>query len=567
MAIQHDTELEQADAVASPSVNWRGAVLTISIATLCIAFFQFLGEPLFQWGRGYRWIASEISFWIGLVVLIFWMGVTSRFPPRVRLIGAVVPIALLTGFFALFQFKRDGDLTPYRIVPRWNLSLAVVSDEDIRAGDTAKPTPGGSEPSSSSLNLGPDSAIGQFLGPDRTGIVRGVTLRRDWDRHPPRELWRQPIGGGFSSFAVCGDYLFTQELRGKREFVSSYELLTGKPVWRTKSPGLFKSNWTGDGPRATPTITQRRLYSVGGEGRLICLDAETGEMVWTRHVHQTVDAENTRFGKSGSPLLIGDRVIVTGGGERGPSLLAFDKTTGELDWTAAWGPDPQDQGTIYNSYASPVAATLHGTVQIVNLEDKGVAAYHPETGRQLWTFDWPWQDLEPKVSQPVILPGNRVFISAAYASGCAVFQIERMSDQTLQTELVWQNRNLRTKFSNVVVRDHYVYGLHDRILACVDLRSGERRWRGGRFGHGQILLVGELIVVVSEMGEVALVEAGSEQFRELGRFRALHDRTWNCPVIHVPRRRDDVVYLVLRNDQEAVCYELAREPPAARTTN
>ncbi len=530
-------------------VNLRGPIVIFSVVPLCIVFFQLFGEAAFQWGRGYRWLASEISLWLGLIGLIFWMGVRSGFSGRVRLVGSLMPLISLIAFFSIFAFKRDGDLIPYGVRLRW--AKTVIDD----AADV-KPD--------KSIEIETDTAsderpsFDQFLGSNRDGIVRDVHLERDWTKHPPRELWRQPIGGGYSSFSIVKEYIFTQELRGEQECVSCYELLTGKTVWRRKTEDFFQSNWTGGGPRATPTIDGDRLYAVGGEGGLYCLEAATGEVVWSTQILKPYEAENTKFGKSCSPLILDKKVIVTGGGTNGPSLIAYEKETGDMVWKSSWGDKPDDQGTIYNSYASPVLVSLHGVPQILNMEDKGVASYEPETGEQLWTFDWPWEDVEPKVAQPVVVADNRIFVSAAYASGCAVFEVRRADDGMMATELVWDSRRLKTKFSNVVVHEGFVYGLHDRVLSCLDLRDGKKQWAGGRYGHGQILMVDDLILVVGEMGEVALVEATPSEHRELGRFQALNDRTWNSPAISIPGDNDAVAHLLLRNDQEAMCYGLAR---------
>jgi outer membrane protein assembly factor BamB len=181
-----------------------------------------------------------------------------------------------------------------------------------------------------------------------------------------------------------------------------------------------------------------------------------------------------------------------------------------------------------------------------------VTGHDPADGRILWEYSWPGNF--PKCSQPVPLKEDRVFISAGYGAGCAMLQIQAGSGGSMTVEEVWRNQTMKTEFTNVVVRDRYLYGLDDGILACVDLATGQRKWkdRAGNYGYGQILLVGDLLLVQSQAGPVALVEATPTRFHELGQLDALHSKTWNNPVLAGK-------YLVVRNDREAACYELPLE--------
>ncbi len=236
---------------------------------------------------------------------------------------------------------------------------------------------------------------------------------------------RREIGAGWSGFAVVGDYAFTQELRGDVEVVACYRVPTLEPVWVHQDEEGYRSiKPDGTGPRATPTVAGDRVYVMGGTGNVNCLKVATGKRVWQRHVLHDYDAAVCNWGKSDSPLVVDDLVIVTGGGGQGPSLVAMKKATGEVAWTAAWS--DERQGTIADSYASPMLATLCDVRQVLNQEDAGVAAYDPRTGRQLWRLDWPWGELKhPKVSQPIPLPGDRLFIAAEYGSGCLLVQVRR----------------------------------------------------------------------------------------------------------------------------------------------
>jgi outer membrane protein assembly factor BamB len=386
-----------------------------------------------------------------------------------------------------------------------------------------------------------DTDYPQFLGRDRNGVVHGVRLSRDWQTRPPKELWRRSIGLGWSAFAVVGDYAVTQEQREDKELVVCYELKTGKPRWKHEHDVRLHDKQGGDGPRATPTVVGNRVYTLGGTGILDCLDAATGKNLWSRDTLAENGLTNVIWGKSCSPLIVEDKVIVTGGKEKHDSLLAYHKDTGEPLWKA---------GDDDASYSSPALATLAGQKQILCVNAHSVTGHDPKDGTILWKFDWPaeWA----KASQPVPLPGDRVFLSAGYGVGGVLLHLKRGSDGQWSAEQVWANRKMRTQFSNVVLARDCAFGLDDRVLACVDVQTGEQKWKGERYGFGQVLLVGDLIVVQAEEGFVALVEADPNEFKELARLPALNSMTWNNPVLSGP-------YLLVRNDKEAVCYEMPVE--------
>jgi outer membrane protein assembly factor BamB len=380
----------------------------------------------------------------------------------------------------------------------------------------------------------------QFLGPARVPMLAGPALARDWDRQPPEPLWRQPIGGGWSAFAVLGEYALTQEQRGEEEWVCCYELRTGRLRWRHADRAGFVSVIAGDGPRATPTVHDGRVYTMGATGLLNCLEGATGQVLWRHDVLREHGAVNVEWGKACSPLVADDLVIVSGGGGQGPSLLAFDRITGQPRWTAG-------EAACAESYSSPALAELCGVRQVLLLRDFDLAAFDPADGRQLWSHPWPAAN--PKVSQPLVLAGDRVLISTGYGNGCTLIQVVRGDDGALDARELWRSRNLKTKFTNVVVHGDHLYGLDEGILTCLALDSGERAWKAGRYGHGQILLVGDLLLVQCESGEVALVEPAPDELRELTRFAALDGKTWNNPALAGR-------LLLVRNDREAACYRL-----------
>ncbi len=378
------------------------------------------------------------------------------------------------------------------------------------------------------------SSFRRFLGPAGDGFVPGITLATDWDASPPELLWRRPVGLGWSGFVVAEGLAVTQEQDGDEERVTCYQLDTGEPVWSHGEDVRFSEAMGSDGPRSTPTIDGIYVYAMGATGLLNCLELSTGEPLWRRDV--LADHGNLTWGKSNAPLIHGDLVIVTGG-DNGPSVLAFDKMTGEPVWDAEGAPA---------SYASPVVATLGGLEQIVAVNSTEVAGYDPATGACHWKFEWPGSF--PKAAQPLPVGDDRVLVSASYAVKSALLEISGGRELSV----VWESSKFPTKFSSGLVRGGYAYGLGEGRMVCIDLADGSRVWRGDSYGYGQNLLVGDIILVQAERGQVALVAADPEEFRELARLDALSGKTWNPPALAGE-------FLLVRNASEAACYRLPLE--------
>ncbi len=430
-----------------------------------------------------------------------------------------------------------GDLVP-RFKFRWQAHADQLLQEPVvQAGavDLAKTSP---------------YDFPQFLGPDRNASVSKVTLERDWKTKPPKQLWRIPIGAGWSGFAAVNGFAVTLEQRGPDELVTCYELATGQLKWAHVNRARHATIPGGIGPRSTPTIQQGRVYALGATGMLWCLDGATGREVWKDDLLQRigitadVDSLGIAWGRSASPLVVDDLVVVPLGGKSGGpwvSLAAYHKGTGQLAWTA---------GKYQASYSSPCVATIHGVRQILIVNQDFVTGHQPETGAVLWEYPWPGlSNTNASVSQPVALPNDCLLLSKGYGGGGRLLQFS-LADKAWRWREIWTDAGvLKTKFTNVVVRDDYVYGLSDGILECIQWSTGKRKWKAGRYGPGQVLGVGDVLLVQTEDGPVVMVEATPEQFRELGRFPALSGKTWNtlCLVDH---------RLLVRNSEEAACYEL-----------
>jgi outer membrane protein assembly factor BamB len=478
-------------------------------------------------------IAIAIS--AGLLLLL-WTVALSGLTGRARLgtlAGAILAALLLWGLVRIDGVS--GNLVP---ILRWRFSAKADMTLDREALERPRLAGSTSAPSKVAWLDYP-----QFLGPGRDATVRGVKLFTNWARTSPLQLWRVKIGAGWSAFAVAGAAAFTQEQRGPLEMVTCYALLTGDIIWSHQDRTRYETTIAGIGPRATPTVDGDRVYALGATGILNCLDRDTGRQHWTRDIIEENGSRVKQWGMSGSPLVHGDLVIVSAGNKEGRSLVAYHKLTGEPAWHG---------GTDGAGYSSPRPAVLAGVPQILILNHASVAAHDPADGKVLW--EEPWAGDNPTAADPLLMAGNRVMVSSGYGVGCAVFQIERTPEGGLRSRAVWRAKSLKAKFSNFVQRDGFVYGLDDGILACVDVATGERRWKGGRYGHGQMILVEDLLLVSTEDGEVALVQAAPAAHRELSRFRALDGKSWNSPALAAP-------YLLVRNAEEAACYELPLVDP------
>jgi outer membrane protein assembly factor BamB len=375
-----------------------------------------------------------------------------------------------------------------------------------------------------------------FRGPHRDGIIPDVRIETDWSTSPPVELWHRPIGPGVSSFAVRGHLLYTQEQRGEDEMVACYDLATGEPVWMHRDETRFWDSHVGAGPRATPALGGERVYALGATGILNALDAGNGTVVWSRNVASDTDAQLPNFGFVSSPLVVDDVVIVHVG-----ALVAYDLATGDRRWLGPAG----------GSYSSPQLLTLDGVPQVLLLSAAGAMGVAPADGALLWTHAW----LGIGIVQPALTEEGDVLISqvadSAVPIGTRRLAVAHASDGWTVEER-WTSIRMKPSFSPLVVHEGHAYGFDGRILACIDVASGERKWKGGRYGAGQLLLLPDqdLLLVVSEQGELALVAASPDQFTELARFPAIEGKTWNQPVLV-----GDV--LLVRNGQEMAAFRLA----------
>jgi outer membrane protein assembly factor BamB len=357
-----------------------------------------------------------------------------------------------------------------------------------------------------------------FRGPERNGVIRGVRIDTDWSRSKPVELWRKPVGPGWSSFAVHGRLIYTQEQRGADEVVSSYDLTTGAPVWRHKDAVRFYESNAGAGPRATPLFSNGRVYTFGATGLLNALDARNGSVVWSRNAASDTNTKVPDWGFASSPILVGDKVIVATAG----TLAAYDAGAGHQRWQG-----PAGRG----GYSSPQLATIDGVAQILLLNGEGAISVDPSDGKLLWKHEWNIDG----IVQPSVIAGADVLIGSG--SGLSEVGLRRVAVARgaggWAVQERWTSNGLKPYFNDFVVHKGHAFGFDGSMLACIDLKDGKRRWKGGRYGHGQIVLLPDqdLLLALSEEGELVLVTATPDQFTELARFPAIEGKTWNHPAL------------------------------------
>ncbi len=507
------------------------AVLAVACAIVCSRDIT----------RDYKVYAVVFTVLLAMAGVSVWVVLRSGLSRRRRFWLGLAPwfLLLLGPPVGPIELINDGD----GAVRAWRWRWAPEADELLQSPEQAEgraewdPQP---------------TDYPRFLGNGYWAEAGAVSINSDWDADPPQEMWRRPIGAGWSGFAVVGDYAVTQEQRGEEELVVCYRIEStgagGEVVWsdadNVRWDPIGPGAYGGIGPRATPTIHNGRVYSHGATGIVKCLDASTGERHWSHDTLAEYGIENLAWGKATSPLVVDDVVVVSVGAPEA-SLIAYDLQTGRTRWAA---------GERRASYASPVLCELAGARQIVVVNEDFVTAHDAATGVVLWEHPWPGNsDSNASSSQPVPVGGDRLFLSKGYGIGCELLAVEHSGDEW-STKTLWKRTTMKTKMSNVVVKDSYVFGLDGGNLECISLETGKRQWKKRRrppIGHGQLLLLGSRVLLLTESGELVLIEASPDRYAELASLQALDPDqvTWNNPAVSGDR-------LLVRNAQQAACYRL-----------
>lgn len=378
-----------------------------------------------------------------------------------------------------------------------------------------------------------------FRGSDRTGRQRGSQIASDWTANPPEQLWKIPVGPAWSSFAVAGPLLFTQEQRGPRETVVCYDANSGREVWTQQVEARFDDPLGGPGPRATPTLAQGGLFVLGAKGLLMRLDPKTGGVVWRQDLQQVANRKPPTWGFTSSPLVVNSSVIVYAGGEGDKGTLAFSIETGDLQWSAPAGD---------HSYSSPQLCTIAGEELVLMLTNQGIDLLDPESGAERLNYEWKHQNY--RALQPQVFAGNTILLPTGMGAGTRRILVSKEGAR-LSAEELWTSRHLKSDYNDFVIYQDHAYGFDGTIFTCLDLETGNREWKGGRYGKGQVLLLEDsrLLLVASELGNVILVKPDPSAHTELAKIKAIEGKTWNHPVVIGDR-------LYIRNAQEAACFRL-----------
>lgn len=504
--------------------------------------------------RGALWAGILIFPPLGLV--LWWMR------------RGVGPLARIAGTLGIFVVAAVELFVVYGMRLEWNGALKVYgvsfetraqrdarleSSRTRQRAETPAPAPvPAAAPAEIAATAGPATVRARitevvppaywadFRGPNRAGVYSETEIETVWPRAGLPRLWKQPVGGGYASFTVGEGRAYTIEQRRDREAITAYDVETGRELWVFDYPALFDEIMGGAGPRATPVYHEGLLYSLGAKGDLYCLTAKTGRPKWSKNILADNGTRNQQWGMAASPLIVGGMVVVTPGGAPGKSIVAYDRLSGAPVWRAL-----DDRA----AYTSPILATLAGRPQIVWISAQRAVGLAPENGALLWEYAFPAQ-MDMNCAQPVVVDESSVLLSSSPGPGAALLEIAK-TGESYTARAVWQNHHMKNKFNSSVLYEGYIYGFDDAILACIDARTGDLKWKGGRYGYGQLLRAGGYLVVVTEQGEVVLVRATPEGHRELARFSAIEGRTWNVPAI-------DNGLLLVRNASEMACFRLGR---------
>lgn len=463
---------------------------------------------------------------------VAWLALTPFLSWSVRRAGLVIVILAVCGGFASFRMEGTDGNFKATFQPRWRKSQedAFLAEFKSRKGEDAKPaTP---------VLVATAADWPEFRGVARESSRPGVLIETDWEKNPPKLLWKHRVGPGWSSFAAVGDRLFTQEQRGPEEVVVCYDAKTGKELWSHADQARFTEAIAGVGPRATPTFHEGKIYSQGAAGALNCLDAETGKAIWTRDVGKDSGSKLPIWGFSASPLIV-NGIVTVYGGAKDKAVLAYDAKSGEPLWQAGDGDA---------SYCSTQRSVIDGVEQLLIATNVGVFGIEPKTGKELWRHEWPLQGMA-RVAQPQVI-GSDVLLGTSFDYGTRRFNVSHQGD-TWNTKEVWTTRAFKPYYNDFVVHNDHIYGFDGPFFTCINLKDGKRVWRERGYGNGQVLLLPDqgLLVILSEAGEVALVEASPAGHKELAKIEAIEGKTWNHPVIAGNR-------LFVRNGQEAAGFEL-----------
>jgi len=514
--------------LAASRATWKERLLGFLGLVGGVALILLLVHPTMR-GPG----TTYLTLPMGMVAFVIGAAVCRQKPPTSRT-GIAVLLALV-GFGFSLLLRNEGMTGDYELDARWRWSQtseAVMLAKRAPAAATQEQRP----PVTRDLR---NPEWPGFRGPERAARSQAPPISTNWAVQPPRQLWKIPVGPAWSSFAVARNLLVTQEQRGPMETIVCYDAETGRELWNRPIEARLDDPLGGPGPRATPALAEGGLFATGATGTFLRLNPSTGEVVWQKDLKSVSDRKVPMWGFAASPVVSGKVVIVYAGGPGDKGLLAFDIESGELRWSAAAGND---------SYSSPQLSTIAGQELVLMLSNDGLVCAEPATGKTQLNYEWKFGNY--RALQPHVVGNDTVLLPTGMTTGTRAIQITHTNEQWAAREL-WTSRHLKPDFTDLVTFQGFAYGNDGGILTCVDLKNGERQWKGGRYGKGQILLLENsgLLLIEAEQGQVVLLRADPKQHVEVASFQALEGKCWNHPVVVGDR-------LYVRNAQEAACYQL-----------
>lgn len=389
----------------------------------------------------------------------------------------------------------------------------------------------------------------RWRGPNLDGISKEAGLKLDRDSEPAT-AWSANIGTGYSSVSVAGGKVFTLGLEKPKkgglfnrakgvEVVRALDEKTGKQLWEHRYPSKFEPKFYDGGTSGTPTVDGDTVYVFGQRGELIALKAATGDVIWSKNLAKELGFKISTWGITGSPLVYGDLLILNAGTHG----TGIDKKTGAVKWKSGGGS---------NGYATPIPFEVGGQKLVAIFSAKGLHAVDPASGKLAWTHPWETK-YEVNAADPVLLGGDRMFISSGYGRGGAVLKLSPGGAET-----VWENKDIRTQFNPAVLVGGHLYGIDGNTsngnkceLKCVDPEDGSVKW-AERIGFGSVTAVGDVLLALNERGELIIAQASPEKFSPLFRFQAIAKKCWTIPTVANGR-------LYIRNQAgKLIAYDLSK---------
>ena len=374
----------------------------------------------------------------------------------------------------------------------------------------------------------------RFLGPDGTGIAPDTGINKNWAQRPPKVLWQTAMhDDGYAGPSVAGGRVFIMDHQGEEDVVRAIDFTTGQDVWAFRYPDPGGPNY--GFARSTPCYDDGRLYTLGRAGQLLCLSAADGKLLWSKSLQQDFGGRLPTWHYAMSPIIDGDRVVVVPGG-RNATVAALDKLTGSTIWAGG--------GSFPAGYAAPAVATLNDVKQYIVFAGTALIGVRADTGQLLWQVPWATQH-GVNAALPII-DGNFVFASSGYGFGCGVVEVTATGAQ-----VVWGSKTMMAHFSSPIYYKQHIFGTTDPgELVCLEGQEGKALWRHGGFEKGGIVIVDDVILALDGAdGNLVMVAAATDAYRELGRCRPLGGQSWTAPIVADGK-------VLIRNKGTLACLDL-----------